>query len=241
MGVDWNIEVIVHYYNKEETRLAMKEKLGLESVISMINRDDMLELTRRMTPARTCFDRIAGAYIDEAGEIEDTFNIHFGKLSGSEKAKNLSIAKSVPFSETNVQLKEHSFSKKSEGIHSMKKLLKAIQECGLKNDALMEVLYELLADGYPVDHRFCIYVFHGTYDVPKKAKDKGSLYESEEVFDFIICTISPMKEEYEPSEPVFGFLYPAFDDRSPDPEKIDLYHKYPEEEEQGLLYKILHT
>ena len=29
----------------------------------MINREDMLELTRRMTPERTCFDRIAGAYV----------------------------------------------------------------------------------------------------------------------------------------------------------------------------------
>ena len=31
----------------------------------MINRDDMLELTRRMTPARASIDRIAGAYFDE--------------------------------------------------------------------------------------------------------------------------------------------------------------------------------
>ena len=31
----------------------------------MINRDDMLELSRRMTPARTHFYRIAGAYFDE--------------------------------------------------------------------------------------------------------------------------------------------------------------------------------
>ena len=64
----------------------------------MINREDMLELTRRMTPERTCFDRIAGAYINDCGEIEDSFNIHFGKLSGSEKARNLEIAKAVPFS-----------------------------------------------------------------------------------------------------------------------------------------------
>ena len=30
-----------------------------------INREDMLELTRRMTLKRNCFDRIAGAYLDE--------------------------------------------------------------------------------------------------------------------------------------------------------------------------------
>ena len=45
----------------------------------MINRDDMLELTRRMTPSRSCFDRVAGAYINEWGEVNESFNIHFGK------------------------------------------------------------------------------------------------------------------------------------------------------------------
>jgi hypothetical protein len=64
----------------------------------MIDRNDMLELTRRMTLARTCFDRIAGAYINDLGEVEDSFNIHFGKLKSSEKVKNLSLAKTIPFS-----------------------------------------------------------------------------------------------------------------------------------------------
>ena len=67
----------------------------------MIHRDDMLELTRRMTPKRTCFDRVAGAYLNDMGEIEDTFNIHFGKLSSAEKARNLNLAKTILFSKTN--------------------------------------------------------------------------------------------------------------------------------------------
>ena len=71
----------------------------------MINREDMLELTRRMTPSRTCMDRIAGGYMDEDGFLDGSFNIHFLKLSGEEKAKNLALAKAVPFSKTNEQLK----------------------------------------------------------------------------------------------------------------------------------------
>lgn len=59
----------------------------------MINREDMLELTRRMTPARTSFVRMAGCYTDSDGEYDGSFNIHFLKLSGSEKARNLAIAK----------------------------------------------------------------------------------------------------------------------------------------------------
>ena len=35
----------------------------------MINRDDMLELTRRMTPARASVGRIAGSYFDDSKEI----------------------------------------------------------------------------------------------------------------------------------------------------------------------------
>lgn len=205
----------------------------------MINRDDMLELTRRMTPARTCFDRIAGAYINDMGEVEDSFNIHFGKLSGAEKTKNLALAKAIPFSKTNEQLKEYTFPEKAKGKDSIYTLLRVIRQCGLKNDALMEILYEQIADGFPVDYEFAVFVFHGTYDVPVKAKDKESLWESEEVYDFIICTVSPMKEEYEPEAPVFGFLYPAFSERSADENKIDIFHADPEKLEEGLMYKIL--
>lgn len=37
-----------------------------------INREDMLELTRRMTLKRNCFDRTAGAYLDGEGFMEET-------------------------------------------------------------------------------------------------------------------------------------------------------------------------
>ena len=46
-----------------------------------INREDMLELTRRMTVARTSFRRIAGCYVDEEGEFDGSFNTNFLNLS----------------------------------------------------------------------------------------------------------------------------------------------------------------
>ena len=204
----------------------------------MINRDDMLELTRRMTPSRTCFDRIAGAYIDEEGFSDDSFNIHFLKLSGSEKARNLVLAKQVPFSRTNEQLKEYTFPDSAKGPDSLYLLLKTMRACGLKNDALMDVFYEQIADGYPVPFPYAVFVFHGIYDIPRKAADKERLEESEEIYDFIICTISPLRGEYDPGDPVFGFLFPAFSDRCPDPGKIDIFHADPLHPEEGLLYKL---
>ena len=55
----------------------------------MINREDMLELTRRMTPARTSITRIAGCYVDRDGDFDGSFNTHFLKLSGADKAKSI--------------------------------------------------------------------------------------------------------------------------------------------------------
>ena len=51
----------------------------------MINREDMLELTRRMTPSRTSFTRVAGGYMEPGGEIDESFNVNFLNVSAGEK------------------------------------------------------------------------------------------------------------------------------------------------------------
>ena len=68
-----------------------------------INREDMLELTRRMNVKRNCFSRIAGAYMDREGFVDGTFNVHFLKLSPKEQQKNMNIAKAVLLGKTNEQ------------------------------------------------------------------------------------------------------------------------------------------
>lgn len=189
----------------------------------MINRDDILELTRRMTPKRTSMDRIAGAYMDADGFIDGTFNIHFLKLKEAEKKKNLDIAKSVVFYGTNDKLVEYPFKKKISKTGTIYQLLHALKECALKNDALLEVLYEEIGKVYKSNGDYAIYLFHGVYDVPIKFKDKESYYDSEEVYEYLIMAICPLKGEYEPDEAEFGFLFPAFSDRSADLDSIDIY------------------
>ncbi len=188
-----------------------------------INREDMLELTRRMTLKRNCFDRIAGAYLDEEGFIDGTFNKHFQKLSSKDQQANLDIAKAIPYSETNVQLKEYAFGDADRKPGSIWQLLMALKECGLKNDAMLDVFYEEFGTRYHADGNRAVYFFHGSYDVPLKASDKESLWESEEVYQFLICAVCPVSGDYEPGAPECGFLFPAFKDRSSDTERIDIF------------------
>lgn len=188
-----------------------------------ISREDMLELTRRMTPKRNCFDRIAGAYMDEEGFVDGTFNKHFQKLSAKDQQANLEIAKAVPFSETNVQLKEYVFGESDRKPGSIWQLLMALNECGLKNDAMLDTFYEEFGQRYRTNKSYAIYFFHGSYDVPLKASDKESLWESEEVYRFLVCAVCPVSGDYEPGEPECGFLFPAFKDRSSDMERINVF------------------
>ena len=188
-----------------------------------INREDMPELTRRMTLKRNCFDRIAGAYMDEEGFVDGTFNKHFLKLSAKDQQANLDIAKTIPFSETNVQLQEYAFGEADRKPGSIWQLLMALKECGLKNDAMLDVFYEEFGGRYHAGGSYAVYFFHGSYDVPLKANDKESLWESEEVYQFLICAVCPVNGDYEPGVPECGFLFPAFKDRSSDTERINIY------------------
>lgn len=189
----------------------------------MINREDMLELTRRMTLARSSFTRIAGCYVDKDGEFDGSFNTNFLKLSPAERTGKLRIAKTIPFSATNVNLKKYEFPQSVQKPGTMWQLLMAMKECGLKNDALMDTFYDLIMESYRADSEYAVLVFHGRYDIPAKASDKESLWESEEVFEYMICALCPLAGEYNPGEPECGFLFPAFTDRSGDLNHIAVF------------------
>ena len=205
----------------------------------MINRDDMLELTRRMTPSRNCFARVAGAYMDEEGFDNGTFNIHFGKLNQTETKRNLEMAKAIPFSKTNEELKEYRFPTGAARQKSMWPLLTAIKKAELKEDALLSILYEVIGENYHTDSEYSIFVFYGSYDVPRKGTDNEWIEGSEEVYDFLVCAVSPLVGEYEPGKPEFGFLFPAFADRSSDENCIDIFHANPDNQQVELMEKIL--
>ena len=112
----------------------------------MIHREDMLELTRRMTPARSSISRIAGAYYDEEGYIDGTFNTHFLKLSEAERKKNLELAKTVLLSETNAQLRDYKISEADRKSGCIWQLLDGILQSEMKNDALLDTFYDLVGE-----------------------------------------------------------------------------------------------
>jgi len=78
-----------------------------------------------------------------------------------------------------------------------------------------------------------VYVVHDRYDVPIKTADHERQWESEEVFEYLICVICPVSGDYEPGKPECGFLFPAFVNRSSDENFVNIFqadtaHPHPE-------------
>ena len=205
----------------------------------MIKREDMLELTRRMSPQRTSVSRIAGAYIDEKNEIDGTFNTHFLKLSPADKTRNLNLAKQLLLAETNQQLQEYHLRENSRGKDSLVQLLDGIRTSALKNDALLEIFYEQVANVYHPGYPWACFLLFGQYDIPVKGHDKEWMEGSEEVYTYLLCHISPQDNTYEPSEPEFGFLYPAFRDRTTSMDHINIFEILPECPHEELVSLLL--
>ena len=199
----------------------------------MIHREDMLELTRRMTPARSSISRIAGAYYDEEGYIDGTFNTHFLKLSDAERKINLELAKTVLLSETNAQLRDYKISEADRKSGCIWQLLDGILQSEMKNDALLDTFYDLVGEQLKSSKSMACYLFFGQYDIPVKGSDREWMEGSEEVYTYLLCTISPLTGEYEPGKPEFGFLYPAFRQRTEDNGYINIF------EEDAEKYMIL--
>ena len=190
----------------------------------MLNRNDMMELTRRMNLSRNCFFRIAGSYRDKEGYDDGSFNTAFLKLDQKDKIKNIEIAKAVVFADTNTELNEYDITGSNGNKAEFKSMLESLMECGLKNDALLDVFYDIMSEKYVSEFKpegdFGIFMFYGSYDIKIKGADKEYMDDSEEVYSFLICAICPVYENYDPGLPDYGFLYPSFKDRSMDAEHI---------------------
>lgn len=205
----------------------------------MINREDMLELTRRMTLSRNCFYRAAGAYMDPEGYIDNSFNVNFRNMGTHDKQLNLELAKTIPFSKTNQQLRSFEFPKGDLAYDSVHRLLMALSQYGLKDDLLVQTLCEQLAEGIHIPQEYGIFVYHGLYDVPVKGSDKEEQGESEEVFRFIICAVARVDKDYNAAKPELGFLFPAFENRSSDPSRIDIYSLDADKPDEEFVRKLL--
>lgn len=223
-----------------------------------MTKKDILELKRRFTKNDCTFKKMCGCYVNAHKEIVTTFNETFLNLVDEEFYKYLEIAKKTLSGTVGNNLLELDFPLAEESAGGRQQFLMGLKASELKNEELLNSFYQLVIDSYDYVGNFLILLYHDTYDVITKTNDNAKLDESEEVYDYLLCSLCPVSlskpglgyredenrigariRDWVVGVPENGFIFPAFTDRSSDIHSVLFYTKnakepHPEFMESGL-------
>lgn len=223
-----------------------------------MTKKDVSELKKRFTKNDCTFTKLCGCYVNANKEIVVTFDETFLNLEDEEFYKYLEIAKKTLSGTLGNNLLELEFPIAEESAGGRQQFLMGLRNSALKNEELLNSFYQLIIDSYDYVGNFLILMFHDAYDVIIKTNDNAKLDESEEVYEYLLCSICPVAlskpglgyredenrigariRDWVVGVPENGFLFPAFTDRSADIHSVLYYTRnakdsHPELMEGGL-------
>lgn len=168
----------------------------------MVNRKIFLEYTRKMSLKKHCLHRVH-IYESSKAKTPKMKNFAIGNAEPKTQAKEIAIAKSVPFA---THLKEKAFTKKDS---EYKKALEGILISELKNEELNNTVAKAISS--KTKNVKYVRFYYGVYEIPQKhIYEQGSSSfvtenESGELYPHLICVLSDKE-----NKPLHGFLYPAY-------------------------------
>lgn len=218
----------------------------------------VMELRRRFTKDACTLQRIRSVYVDSNKHKVTTANSQFLTLSEEELFKYLEIAKKTLSGKAGDALLDVNMHTGDEGQKDLVQLLNALKSGKLEEDALAEQMFDHIIETYDSEEPYFIVLYYDAYDVPVKTSDNNKLDESEEVYEYLLCSICPVKmskpglgyledknvigprnRDWVVQPPVCGFLYPAFNERSSDPDAALFYSKNTKDPDHTFMTQLL--
>lgn len=223
-----------------------------------MNKKDISELKRRFKKSGCTFTKMCGCYVNSNKEIQLHINETFLNLEDDEFDKYLDIAKKTLSGTLGNNLLELDFPLEEETPGGKQQFLMGLRESKLKNEGLLDTFYQMIIDSYEYAGNYLILVFHDAYDIISKTTDNAKLYESDEVYEYLICAICPVEltkaglgylenenrigprnRDWVVSNPDTGFIFPAFTDRSTDIHSAMFYTKNALEPHREIMELVL--
>ena len=222
-----------------------------------MNKKDALEIRRRFTK-NTSIDRVSGCYVDCNKNIVVKFSESFYNLAEEEFYKYLEIAKKTMSGNVGNNILELEFPSDEEETGGKQEFFMALKKSGLKEEDLLDRLYDDIITKYAYTGNFIIIVFHDSYDIMTRTSDNIEIDESEEVFEYILVSVCPVElskpalgyrqdenrigariRDWVVGAPDLGFMFPAFDDRSADIHKVDFFIRDPKTPHPEFVEDVL--
>lgn len=214
-----------------------------------MNKSDISEIRKQFTPDSCTIDRICGCYVDNEKQKRCVAKDAFLSLPEEEMYKYFDILKKTLGGTLGKNLMNLEFPLAEEMGGGKHELLMKLRDTALDDDAVVDAFYDRVIENYDTVEKYYIVLIHASYDIPGKTTDGLTMEDaSENVFDYIVCSICPVKlskaalgydadenriservRDWIVSEPSHGFLFPAFEDRTANIHGM-LYYSHKSEE-----------
>ena len=223
-----------------------------------MNKRDVMELRRRFKKDNCTISRLAGCYVDAYKNKLLTFNENFLNLPEDEFYKYMDLAKKTLGGTIGNNLLELEFPGEEEEPGGRQQFYMGLKSSDLKNEDLLERLYDLVIENYTHTGNYLILVFKDTYDIMSRTSDNMKLDESEEVYEYILVSICPVDlskpglgyredenrigsriRDWIVGAPETGFLFPAFNDRGADIHRVDYYIRDAKDSHPEFIEEVL--
>ena len=218
-----------------------------------MNQKEIAELRRRWKPDKCAATRVYGCYVNPSGEIVADLDEPLGMMPPEEQELYLNHLKKALSGTLGKHLIDVVFTTAQVQDSDEHRLLTALRESGLQDGEARRAFYEKVRESLNLGGQsYLLLLAHDAYDVPKRRRDHSDA-DSENVFQYFLCAVCPIKETkphlgYFPGDnefhftdgqtvcpPELGFLFPAFDDRAANIYNALYYARKPDELHQEFL------
>ena len=199
-----------------------------------MNEKEVGEIRRRQRRDRSNMTAVFGCYVNENKEIISQFRQSTGIMPENEADKYFGLLRKTLSGALGRNLIDITFKTSQVAGSPEHRLLMDLRSSRLENEEIREEFLKKVIDTVTIEGNYLILMGCDSYDVPFKSKDDESQPDSsEEVYQYILCAVCPVKQtkatlHYVPEEKLFhdgamlqqvgppavGFLFPAFDNRA---------------------------
>ena len=225
----------------------------------VMTRKEVNEIKSLYTMEDCAILKMCGCFVDgnrnKVTKIDETFL----NLPEEERYKYFDIFRKTVSGTPGKNLIDMQFTTDSYADDGARSFLIKLKESELKDEKLLDEFYDKVIASYSYLGNYLILLINQSYDIPGITSDNIKMEDaSDEVYSYIMCSIchvtlskpglSYFKEDMEFHNqiqsqmvdlPDIGFVFPAFNDRSSDEDRVWFYSKDANEFEQGFLDTVL--
>lgn len=226
-----------------------------------MNKKEVLEIRKQFTPENCAITRISGCYVNHDKEKKMQKTEAFLSLPEEQAFKYFDIFRKTLSGNIGKNLLNLGYAidaaRNGDPEGEAHWMLMELRESKLTDSDLLDAIYDKIIESYDCDENYYIVLIHAAYDVPGKTSDGVEMEDaSNEVYDFILCSICPVKlskaglsfngesveeriRDWVVDMPDKGFLFPAFNDRSTDIHSLLYYTRKSAEVQEYLVRDVL--